>query len=104
MERNNRLFANDPDQGIFVFDPFGQYLYTLEVLGLDYFQIFSNRLIYYENHTLKSWGLQSKLEQLIIEWKNNEEVQQIIFNQKGQFYIRKKESIEVWQMSDKLRK
>ena len=31
LERNNRVFLNDPNMGIFVFDNFGQYLNTLDI-------------------------------------------------------------------------
>ncbi|MEL6942459.1 MAG: hypothetical protein AAFO82_07310, partial [Bacteroidota bacterium] len=39
LERNNKIFINDPDQGIFVFDLFGQYLYHLDIKKLSTFQV-----------------------------------------------------------------
>ncbi|MEM0993343.1 MAG: hypothetical protein AAGI49_09930 [Bacteroidota bacterium] len=96
MERDNKLFANDPAQGIFAFDLFGQYLYTIPIKALTHFQYFAQHLIYYQDHQLKKWGLSSKLEQTIIDLSKHKAVQQVIFDQKGQFYLRKAAQVEVW--------
>lgn len=45
-ERNQKVFVNDPDIGILVFDFFGQYIKTLDFKNLEEFQIFRDLLIF----------------------------------------------------------
>ncbi|MEM9887146.1 MAG: hypothetical protein AAF849_14730 [Bacteroidota bacterium] len=97
MERDNRLFANDPEQGIFVFDLFGQYLYSLPLWEVSYFQLFDQHIIYYANAKLKTWGLQSKLEQTLASWKTAAAIHQVVIDKKGHFYLRKENAIEIWE-------
>lgn len=46
MEYNNRLYLNDPTNGILVFDIYGAYLKTLPILGLTNFQVKDKFIIY----------------------------------------------------------
>jgi len=95
LERNNKIFANDREQGIFVFDLFGQYLYHLKVKDLSSFQVLDQHLIYFEDHQLKSWNLQSKLETSLAQWKAEENIQQVLIDQQARFYVLKADTIEI---------
>lgn len=97
LERNNKIFVNDPEQGIFVFDLFGQYLYHLNIQDLSSFQVLDNHLIYFENNELKSWNLQSRLESSFAKWKAKEDIQQVLVDQQQHFYVLKKDIIEVYE-------
>jgi len=46
LEFNNRLYLNDPTNGILIFDNYGTYLKTLPILGLNEFQVKEKYLIY----------------------------------------------------------
>lgn len=45
-EYNQRVYLNDPQQGILVFDAFGTYLKTIPVKGLFYFQCLNREILY----------------------------------------------------------
>jgi hypothetical protein len=62
-ERQQQVFLNDPDVGILVFDIFGQYLKTIEIPGLQEFQVLEDRLIYCREDRLWSFHLIALLEQ-----------------------------------------
>lgn len=46
VEYNNRIYLNDPKNGILVFDVYGTYLKTIAVFGLTEFQVKEKYLIY----------------------------------------------------------
>lgn len=46
VEYNNRLYLNDPTNGVLVFDNFGTYLKTIPLYGLGSFQVKDKFLIY----------------------------------------------------------
>ena len=56
LEAENYLLMNDPDQGILVFDRFGNYYRTLPIKGLKSFQVREGKIIYF-NKTLKTFDL-----------------------------------------------
>lgn len=59
LEADNRLFVNEPKNGVHVFDVFGAFSQTLPLKGLDNFQVFMNQLVYYQNGQLFSYNLQT---------------------------------------------
>lgn len=46
VERNERLYLHDPEQGILVFDAFGTYEYRFGGPGIRRFQVFPDRVVY----------------------------------------------------------
>jgi hypothetical protein len=46
VENNNRLYLNDQNLGILVFDNYGTYLKTLPLIGLNAFQVKDKQLVY----------------------------------------------------------
>ncbi len=61
IAREDQVYVNDPEQGIFVFNTYGQYQKTLDFKGLQYFQIVNNQLIFQENGKLYTFHLDSLL-------------------------------------------
>ena len=59
--RNRRVYLNDPEVGVLVFDLFGQYLKTIDLRGLQDFQLLEDRLLYVQANTLQSFHLESLL-------------------------------------------
>lgn len=46
LERDNSLYLNDPETGIFIFDKYGSFYKTIPVKGLMSFQVFDRKIIY----------------------------------------------------------
>jgi len=46
LERDATIYLNDPDYGILIFDVFGNYLRTLQIQGLLYFQLIQDQLVW----------------------------------------------------------
>ena len=59
--RDRRVYLNDPEAGVLVFDLFGQYLKTIDLTGLREFQVMDDRLLYVRDNALESFQLQSLL-------------------------------------------
>jgi len=56
MERDNKVYVNDPAIGILVFDIFGSYEKTIPVKGLTKFQILQDQIVYFDNRQLNSYN------------------------------------------------
>ena len=54
IEKDNRLFLNNPGTGILVFDVFGTYSKTLPILNLKTFQVVDNSVVYYKEGVLQA--------------------------------------------------
>jgi hypothetical protein len=59
IEYDNKVYVNDPQYGIFVFDRYGTYLKNIPVRNIPAFQIFSNQIIYLEKNVLKSLDIKT---------------------------------------------
>jgi len=49
-EKESKVYLNDPDIGILVFDVFGSYAKTIPIKGLTKFQVLGDQVIYFDNH------------------------------------------------------
>lgn len=49
IEYANKLYLNNPETGILVFDNFGTYIKTIPLKGLSSFQVFENEIVYFES-------------------------------------------------------
>lgn len=58
IERNNRLYMNDPKQGVFVFDVYGAYENLIPITDLHTFQMIDEQLVYAKDGTLQAFHLQ----------------------------------------------
>jgi hypothetical protein len=57
LEKDNRLFLNNPKTGVLVFDIFGTYSKTIPVKGLKNFQIADDYLVYFTESNLKFYDI-----------------------------------------------
>lgn len=77
LEKAARVYLNAPDAGILVFDIFGNYIKTIEITGLDAFQVYDEQLFYVQDQELYSYHLKTfftqKIELPILE-KNLKQV------------------------------
>ncbi len=56
MERDNKVYMNDPNIGILVFDIFGSYEKIIPLKGLGKFQVLQGQIIYFDNHQLNAYN------------------------------------------------
>jgi hypothetical protein len=57
LEKDNRLFVNNPATGILVFDVFGTYIKTIPLLNLTNFQVADDEIVYFSEDILHSWNI-----------------------------------------------
>ncbi len=61
-EQNNRVFLNDPDLGILVFDIYGAYYKTIPIKALSRFQISGDEVIYYANKMIRTYNFKTLMD------------------------------------------
>ncbi|MFA7380890.1 MAG: hypothetical protein WC150_10525 [Bacteroidia bacterium] len=61
----SRVYVNNPETGILVFDIFAQYIKTIPVKGLHHFQVIGNELIYFRNNHLQRYNLRSSIQTVL---------------------------------------
>ncbi|MFN8287098.1 MAG: hypothetical protein U0V74_10115 [Chitinophagales bacterium] len=55
-ERDGKVYMNDPQIGILVFDVFGSYAKTIPLKGLNKFQVLQEQIVYFDNYRLSSYN------------------------------------------------
>ncbi|HQI44707.1 MAG TPA: hypothetical protein PLC59_01325 [Bacteroidales bacterium] len=65
MESGNRVFVNNPDTGIFVFDKYGTYDKLIPLKNLSSFQIMNQEIIFFKNNHLVKFNIKSFEEQIM---------------------------------------
>lgn len=63
IEANDKVYLNDPNYGVFVFDIYGSYIKKIPLLGLNKYQIINDNLIYFTDSTLVKFNLKLHTEQ-----------------------------------------
>lgn len=58
IERNNRLYMNDPQRGVFIFDVYAAYETLIPVMGLENLQVIDEQLVYAKGSTLQAFHTQ----------------------------------------------
>lgn len=58
IERNNRLYMNDPKRGVFIFDVYGAYENLIPITDLHTFQMIDEQLVYAKEGTLQAFHFQ----------------------------------------------
>lgn len=56
LERDLKVYVNDPEIGILVFDIYGSYSKTIPLKGLKKFQVLQEQIVYFENNSLNSYN------------------------------------------------
>ena len=95
LEREQKVFLNDPEIGILIFDFFGQFEKVLEFKNLNKFQVIGEQLLYVEQDKLHSFNLKSLLTKSIKLPKKMEENDNILVQQ-NRLYLIKKGRIEIY--------
>lgn len=96
VEFANRVYLNNPETGILVFDIFGTYIKTIPLIGLDRFQIFENQIAYFKDNTIYTYDVKNYTES---ELKLPEECSQaLIF--KNRIAALQKNCIKVWEVTN----
>lgn len=57
LEKDNRLFVNNPTTGILIFDVFGTYIKTIPLYNLTNFQVADDEIVYFSQNILHSWNI-----------------------------------------------
>jgi hypothetical protein len=65
LEQNNKVFLNDPDIGILVFDIYGAYYKTIVIKGLTQFQVDGEKIIYLEGKQLKTYNTKTLVDETL---------------------------------------
>jgi hypothetical protein len=93
VEHNNRIYLNDPQRGILIFDNFGQYSETLPLLGLQRFQLLHDELFYQKEGKLWRFHLQT-LDHNALETPMLQP-NEIVFLQKNQYILWRKTAVQI---------
>ena len=93
--RENFVYMNVPQKGIFVFDQFGKYIKTLDILNASGLQIIENKLFYKQSNQFFRYNLQTLTKTTINlpEGVSGDRYMQI---QKGRLYAQRSTSIDVY--------
>lgn len=59
LQKNNILYLNDPEHGIYVFDNYATYKKRIPIKGINEFQILNNKLIYCKKGSMLKYDLQT---------------------------------------------
>lgn len=97
LERDNRVYVNDPTVGILVFDIFGKYLKTLNFKDLNQFQIANKQLFYKENLSFNVFHLQSLLNRTIV-LPQQLATEYMVFLQSDFLYLKNNDFIYIYQL------
>ncbi|MGK0280362.1 MAG: hypothetical protein ACI9RU_003145 [Litorivivens sp.] len=62
VEFANRIYLNNPESGILVFDIFGTYINTIPIKGLERFQVLENTVVYFEDNKLHRYNMRDYTE------------------------------------------
>ena len=65
IERNNRLYLDDPQSGIFVFDLYGHWLQTLPIPDVSYFDVTADALLFVKDHRINESFFSAKQNHVI---------------------------------------
>ncbi|HLG02541.1 MAG TPA: hypothetical protein VI731_03035 [Bacteroidia bacterium] len=65
IEKDTKLFLNNPVSGVLVFDLFGTYSKTIPVKGIRALQVIDDNVVYYNNHRLLMWDMLTNEESLL---------------------------------------
>jgi hypothetical protein len=93
VEYNNRVYLNDPKNGILVFDIYGTYLKTIPILGLNTFQVKEKYIVYVNaKNQVETYDFFT-LEQTIYLPEKYNEVQLVRIENEHIFVVNKSEEL-----------
>ncbi len=62
VQENDRVYLNVPNAGIFIFDDFGKFLKTIDLKLKEPFQVFGNKIVYYNNEKIHIFDVSLPIE------------------------------------------
>lgn len=92
VEFANKLYMNNPETGILVFDVYGTYIKTIPLKGLDQFQVFENEIVYFDSGQLVRYNpmiFQSQIIEIPMA------CEMAYFNGKNRIILKQKDEIIV---------
>ncbi len=95
LVKENNIYMNVPDKGIIVFDQFGKYIKTLDILNASGLQIIENQLFYSQNNKFFRFNLQT-LAKATINLPEDVSGNRYLQIQKGRLYAQRSTSIDVY--------
>lgn len=93
VEKNSRIYLNNPETGILVFDNFGQFIETLPIPNLTNFQLINNQLFYKKNKKLYRFQFKTLTHQEIKLPFVIEETEQIFIQKNNWFWVKAEEVV-----------
>ena len=93
IEYNNRLYVNNPETGILVFDVFGTYSKNIPLKKISDFQFREDDIVYYQNGKLNSFNTKT-LEQGVTALPDSTAVSVKLTNDK--LYLLKKDALGIY--------
>ena len=95
LVRGNNIYMNVPEKGVLVFDQFGKYIKTFDILNASGLQIIENQLFYRQNNKFYRFNLQT-LAKATIDLPDDVSGDRYIQIQKGRLYAQRLTSIDVY--------
>ncbi len=93
QEHNSKLYLNDPEKGLFLFDIYGTFLQQIPIQGILDFQVVNNKLLYTSEKGFFAYNMRSFAEQRItLPVKEHAAVRLV----EGKIYIRRKDEVLVY--------
>jgi hypothetical protein len=95
LVRENFVYLNMPTKGILVFDQFGKYIKTLNIVNASSLQIIDNQLFYQQNNKYFKFNLQT-LATTTINLPEGVTGDRFMQVQKGRLYAQRSTSVDVF--------
>jgi len=93
IERNNYLYMNDPERGIFVFDVYGAYENLIPITDLETIQVVDEQLVYAKKGTLQGFHTQMLYTRSLELPREAEEQDRISIERNRIFVVKENEVI-----------
>lgn len=94
IEKDNRLFLNNPTTGILIFDVFGTYSKTLPILSLKKFQVVDDAIVYFENGELVAESIPIDTKLFFTEPSDTSALDMRM--EKNAIFVLKKNTLEIY--------
>jgi len=98
MEYNNKVYLNNPSEGILVFDVYGTYYKTIPIKNLNEFQVHGDNLLYYSGNQLKSFNIKLLDEQM---QSLPDSTAISVRLEKDKLFLLKKNSLDIYSVNQK---
>lgn len=94
LEKDNRLFLNNPSTGILIFDVFGTYSKTIPIKNLNHFQVDDDAIVWYQNPQIRRYELLTNEESVYEQPSDSSAVDMRL--EKGSVFVQYKDSTIIY--------